>query len=87
MPEAAGQQPAQGAGVGVWLNRIFLGLCLYVLVFGNPLKSMLPDVTNTIIQPTGNASSPFSAPQVPTPTTRSGKHQPMLLPGAKLVRR
>ena len=86
MPEQAGQQAPQAAGIGVWLNRVFLGFCIYVLVFGNPLKSLLPDVTNPTTPDLGIKVDNVSAPTVATPTSPSGKHHPLIHSGVKLVR-
>jgi hypothetical protein len=86
MPEQAAQQPARTGGIGVWLNRLFLGFCIYVLIFGNPLKSFMPDGTNLNAATNGTLAAAISAPKVETPTTRSGKHVPLVLAGAKLVR-
>lgn len=86
MPEQAGQQAPQAAGIGVWLNRVFLGFTIYVLIFGNPLKSFLPDVANVTAPVQVNGDVPASAPTTLTPTSISGKHHPMIVSGTKLVR-
>ena len=86
MPEQAAQ-PAQNAGVGVWLNRLFLGFCIYVLIFGNPLKSMLPEVqTPGLSVANSTGSSVESTSQQLNITSTTGSHAPMLHPGHKLVR-
>ena len=86
MPEQAAQAAPQGTGLGVWANRLFIGLCLYVLVFGNPLKPSAPEPVAPAAYPNG---TPIDTPATPTPAapqSKSGKHTPLLLPGAKLVR-
>ena len=86
MPEQAAQQAPQAAGIGVWLNRVFLGFTIYVLIFGNPLKSFLPDVTSVTAPVQVNGDLPASTPTTLTPTSISGKHHPMIVSGTKLVR-
>jgi hypothetical protein len=86
MPEQAAQAAPQGGGIGVWINRLFLGLCIYVLVFGNPLKLTAPETAAPIVDPNGTIIGPVSTPTPATPQSKSGKHTPLVLPGAKLVR-